>query len=221
MPIASVEKAFTQRLFTGGARQSSYSVPLTLQQAIENRDAFAKVQPSSLIPRLTSTQSIYSKLFDFLVRKMNESLSAPSETNLFIAVLDIYGFEVFEKNSLEQFCINYANEKLHEQFNKYMFRAEQEEYKKEAVPWRDIKFQDNVACIDLIERPSTGLIALMNEEAVMPKGSDRTLITKLAQTHGKDPYFGTSSCPILVLTFIQAICSASRTYLRSITTQAK
>ena len=61
----------------------------------------------------------------------------------FIAVLDIYGFEMFKVNSLEQFCINYANEKLHEQFIKNMFKAEQDEYKKEGIPWKDISYSDN------------------------------------------------------------------------------
>lgn len=57
--------------------------------------------------------------------------------------MDIYGFEIFETNSLEQFCINYANEKLHQQFNQHMFKAEQEEYTKDGVPWQEIKFKDN------------------------------------------------------------------------------
>jgi len=68
---------------------------------------------------------------------------------------------------------------------------QQEEYKKEGVPWNDIKFKDNIACIDLYERPSNGLIALMVEEAMMPKGSDKQLIVKLSQNHGQHAFFST------------------------------
>lgn len=150
---------------------------------------------------------------------MNECLTPAIPSHLFIAVLDIYGFEVFDKNSLEQFCINYANEKLHEQFNKLMFRTEQAEYKKEGVPWRDIKFNDNIGCIDLIERPFTGIIALMTEEAHMPKGSDRQLISKLAQMHSKDKYFGAPSAMLGgKRSQRQATCSASPIRLRLSTT---
>jgi myosin-5 len=60
---------------------------------------------------------IYANLFDWLVSVINESLSCPDTETIknFIGVLDIYGFEHFKKNSFEQFCINYANEKLQQQ----------------------------------------------------------------------------------------------------------
>ncbi len=83
-------------------------------------------------------------MFNYLVARLNKALGGRNfDQNLFIGVLDIYGFEIFKHNSLEQFCINYANEKLHQQFNHYMFKAEQEEYAKEGVPWEKIEFVDN------------------------------------------------------------------------------
>lgn len=77
---------------------------LNLKQALVVRDSVAKF--------------VYSSLFDWLVSVMNSSL-ATEEVNraakTFIGVLDIYGFEHFQKNSFEQFCINYANEKLQQE----------------------------------------------------------------------------------------------------------
>uniref|UniRef100_A0A6B2L309 Myosin motor domain-containing protein n=1 Tax=Arcella intermedia TaxID=1963864 RepID=A0A6B2L309_9EUKA len=123
-------EALTKRFFGGGGRASSYNIPLNKAQAIENRDALAK--------------ELYSKLFDHLVNRLNSALTGTIEPNtLFIGVLDIFGFEIFNHNSLEQFCINYTNERLHLQFNSHMFKAEQEEYEKESVAWEKITFHDN------------------------------------------------------------------------------
>jgi len=59
---------------------------------------------------------LYSRLFDWLVAALNENLQSNKKPGcsdqVFISVLDIYGFESFEVNSFEQFCINYANEKV-------------------------------------------------------------------------------------------------------------
>ena len=78
-------------------------------------------------------------------------------------MLDIYGFETFEINSFEQFCINYANEKLQQQFNLHVFKLEQEEYVKEGIEWKMIDFYDNQPCIDLIES-KLGILDLLDEE---------------------------------------------------------
>lgn len=96
-------------------------------------------------PSLPPVQALYSKLFDWLVQRLNDSLRGKSDAEKtdFIGVLDIYGFEIFDVNSLEQFCINYANEKLHQQFNENMFKAEQALYTAEGVPWTEINFKDN------------------------------------------------------------------------------
>ena len=114
---------------------------------------------------------VYANLFEWLVSVTNESLSCPdpSQVSNFIGVLDIYGFEHFKKNSFEQFCINYANEKLQQQFNQHVFKLEQEEYVREKINWTFIEFSDNQKCIELIEG-RLGILSLLDE--VSFDGSD-------------------------------------------------
>ncbi|KAA8910933.1 P-loop containing nucleoside triphosphate hydrolase protein [Sphaerosporella brunnea] len=170
-------------------RNEKTVTPLSQKQAIVVRDSIAKF--------------IYSSLFDWLVEIINESLATEevrSRVTSFIGVLDIYGFEHFKRNSFEQFCINYANEKLQQEFNQHVFKLEQEEYAREQINWQYIEFSDNRPCIDLIEG-KLGILSLLDEESRLPAGSDDSLITKLHQNFsnkGKDfpyqqPRFGKSS----------------------------
>ncbi|XP_030583367.1 unconventional myosin-Vb [Archocentrus centrarchus] len=143
--------------------------PMTGQQAVEARDALAK--------------HIYGQLFTWTVQRLNSALRAQrGRTKSFVGVLDIYGFETFERNSFEQFCINYANEKLQQQFNRHVFHLEQEEYIREELAWSRIEFSDNQQCIDLIEG-QLGMFDLLDEECRMPKGSDESWVSKLYDQH--------------------------------------
>uniref|UniRef100_A0A665W0V5 Myosin VAb n=1 Tax=Echeneis naucrates TaxID=173247 RepID=A0A665W0V5_ECHNA len=135
--------------------------------AVNGRDALAK--------------HIYAKLFSWIVASINNALKSAAKQHSFIGVLDIYGFETFDVNSFEQFCINYANEKLQQQFNLHVFKLEQEEYMKEEIPWTLIDFYDNQPCINLIEA-KLGVLDLLDEECKMPKGSDDTWAQKLYNT---------------------------------------
>jgi myosin-5 len=133
---------------------------------------------------------------------INHSLATDQvlgQVNSFIGVLDIYGFEHFAKNSFEQFCINYANEKLQQEFNQHVFKLEQEEYVREKIDWTFINFADNQPCIDLIEG-KLGVLSLLDEESRLPMGSDEQFVTKLhhnfaadKQKFYKKPRFGKSS----------------------------
>ncbi|XP_037613559.1 unconventional myosin-Va isoform X5 [Sebastes umbrosus] len=143
------------------------------------------------IPRLQATNArdalskhIYAKLFNWIVEHVNKALITNFKQHSFIGVLDIYGFETFEINSFEQFCINYANEKLQQQFNMHVFKLEQEEYMREQIPWTLIDFYDNQPCINLIEA-KMGVLDLLDEECKMPKGSDDSWAQKLYNTHLK------------------------------------
>jgi len=137
-------------------------------------------------------KSLYSRMFDWLVCKVNETLDVDSSQRVaFIGVLDIAGFEIFELNTFEQLCINYTNERLQQFFNHHMFVLEQEEYKKEGIEWEFIDFGlDLENTIALIEK-KMGILSILEEECIVPKATDKTFLEKLMNTHmGKHPSFG-------------------------------
>ncbi|XP_061352348.1 myosin-1-like isoform X2 [Gastrolobium bilobum] len=141
---------------------------LTLSQAIDARDALAK--------------SIYASLFDWLVEQINKSLAVGKRrTGRSISILDIYGFESFNRNSFEQFCINYANERLQQHFNRHLFKLEQEEYIQDGIDWTKVEFEDNQDCLNLFEKRPLGLLSLLDEESTFPNGTDLTFANKLKQ----------------------------------------
>ncbi|KAL2945942.1 hypothetical protein AAZX31_10G271700 [Glycine max] len=141
---------------------------LTLSQAIDARDALAK--------------SIYACLFDWLVEQINKSLAVGKRrTGRSISILDIYGFESFNRNSFEQFCINYANERLQQHFNRHLFKLEQEEYIQDGIDWAKVEFEDNQDCLNLFEKKPLGLLSLLDEESTFPNGTDLTFANKLKQ----------------------------------------
>uniref|UniRef100_A0A8C4KCR7 Myosin IXB n=1 Tax=Dromaius novaehollandiae TaxID=8790 RepID=A0A8C4KCR7_DRONO len=155
-------------------------LPYSLNEAITARDSMAK--------------SLYSALFDWIVLRINHALlnkkdMEESVTCLSIGVLDIFGFEDFETNSFEQFCINYANEQLQYYFNQHIFKLEQEEYKSEGISWHNIDYTDNVACIHLISKKPTGLFYLLDEESNFPHATNQTLLAKFKQQHEENKFF--------------------------------
>ncbi|XP_077354628.1 unconventional myosin-Vb isoform X2 [Festucalex cinctus] len=152
----------------------TYVKSMPAKQAANARHALAK--------------HIYARLFDWIVAHINVALRAATKQHSFIGVLDIYGFETFEVNSFEQFCINYANEKLQQQFNSHVFKLEQEEYMKEEIPWTLIDFHDNQPCIDLIEA-RLGVLDLLDEECKVPKGTDQNWAQKLYKQHSANVHF--------------------------------
>nr|XP_019592341.1 PREDICTED: unconventional myosin-IXb isoform X7 [Rhinolophus sinicus] len=155
-------------------------LPYSLSEAITARDSMAK--------------SLYSALFDWIVLRINHALlnkkdMEESVSCLSIGVLDIFGFEDFERNSFEQFCINYANEQLQYYFNQHIFKLEQEEYQSEGISWHNIDYTDNIGCIHLISKKPTGLFYLLDEESNFPHATSQTLLAKFKQQHEDNRYF--------------------------------
>eukprot|EP00741_Cyanophora_paradoxa_P021633 tig00000241_g20880.t1 len=146
----------------------SFTHNQSVEESVVSRDALAK--------------AIYVRLFDWLVGRVNEQLRSGAGGARWIGILDIFGFEVFERNSFEQLCINYCNEKLQLFFNAHMFKLEQEEYAREAIDISQVAYRDNQPAVDLFEKPM-GLLALLDEECLYPGGGDASFVRKLLATH--------------------------------------
>ena len=168
-----VSRALTLRVVEttrGGRRGSVYDVPLNRAQAVSVRDALAK--------------AIYNNLFDWIVERVNVSLRARGAPAQSIGILDIYGFEIFERNSFEQLCINYVNEKLQQIFIQLTLKTEQEEYAREQIRWTPINYFDNKIVCDLIEeRRPPGVFAALNDACATahadPSAADQTFAQRL------------------------------------------
>ena len=174
---------------SGGAQQAAQTrapQPDASQQQVEGR---AQRQAQAENNRDSLVKDVYEKLFSWLVRKVNAVLDQGSERSSFnIGLLDIFGFEIFEVNSFEQLCINYANERLQQQFNWDVFKSEQAEYESEGIEWQYIEFVDNQALIDLIAKKPTGVLPLLDEQN--HKGaaaSDGPSARAAARHHGGEP----------------------------------
>ncbi|XP_048465678.1 unconventional myosin-XV [Rhincodon typus] len=155
--------------------------PLTVESAVDARDAVAKI--------------LYSLLFSWLTDRINKLVS-PKTESLSIAILDIYGFEDLCVNSFEQLCINYANEYLQYFFNKIIFKLEQEEYIREQIDWKEVTFSDNQTCLDLISQKPHGILRILDDQSTFPQATDHTFLQKCHYHHGKNPLYSKPKMPL-------------------------
>ncbi|CAL9227216.1 unnamed protein product [Arabidopsis halleri] len=144
---------------------------------------------SAALSRDALAKTVYSRLFDWIVNKINNSIGQDPDSKYLIGVLDIYGFESFKTNSFEQFCINLTNEKLQQHFNQHVFKMEQDEYNKEEIDWSYIEFVDNQDILDLIEKKAGGIISLLNEACMFPRSTHETFAEKMYQTFKDHKHF--------------------------------
>ncbi|XP_039195494.1 unconventional myosin-IXa isoform X1 [Crotalus tigris] len=171
-----LEALITRKTVTVGEK---LVLPYKLAEAVTVRNSMAK--------------SLYSALFDWIVFRINHALLntkdlEESTKTLSIGVLDIFGFEDYESNSFEQFCINFANERLQHYFNQHIFKLEQEEYRLEGISWHNIDYIDNSGCINLISKKPTGLLHLLDEESNFPQATNQTLLDKFKRQHEGNLY---------------------------------
>ena len=161
-------------------RNEKFTTPLTPIQSAGNRDALSKL--------------LYSRLFAWLVERINKCIVKTAPTKAFIGILDIFGFERFKVNSFEQFCINWTNEAMQCSFTHHIFALEQEEYEREGVDFSKITYTDNKECINLIEavqlgKGTFGLAKMLDDELKMPKSTDFTFLEKVRTSHKDHPFY--------------------------------
>jgi myosin-5 len=153
-------------------------------------------------------KTTYGAMFGYIVQKINSFITVQhkheqqqqqhhhhshhhprhSETS-FIGVLDIFGFESFDRNSFEQLCINYCNEALQQQFNRFVFKLEQQEYQKEGIDWSFIEFPDNQDVLDLIEKRHDGILSILDEQSRLQRCTDATFASAIYNKCGSHPRF--------------------------------
>ncbi|XP_066465075.1 unconventional myosin-Ie-like [Eleutherodactylus coqui] len=163
-----------------GGKSEIIDVTLNVEQACFTRDALSK--------------ALYSRLFDYLVEAVNKAMRKDTE-EYNIGVLDIYGFEIFQKNGFEQFCINFVNEKLQQIFIELTLKAEQEEYVQEGIRWNPIEYFNNKIVCDLIENKVNppGIMSVLDDVCATMhakgEGADQTLLQKLQSAIGSHEHF--------------------------------
>ncbi|GAB1861960.1 Unconventional myosin-Ie-like isoform X2 [Camponotus japonicus] len=178
-----------------GSQSESVDVTLNVEQALYTRDALAK--------------DIYARLFDYLVKKVNSAMETNTD-GYEIGILDIYGFEIFEKNGFEQFCINFVNEKLQQIFIELTLKAEQEEYVSENIRWTPIEYFNNAVVVELLEgkRPPGLFLVLDDVCATLHGGStgaDIDLKKKLAGAAKQHEHFQDISVGFTILHYAGAV----------------
>ncbi|XP_071965798.1 unconventional myosin-Ie-like isoform X2 [Antedon mediterranea] len=166
-----------------GGQQESIEVTLNVEQAAYTRDALAK--------------AVHARIFDYLVKSINTAM-ANDKKRVNIGVLDIYGFEIFQKNGFEQFCINFVNEKLQQIFIELTLKAEQEEYVQEGIKWKAIDYFNNKVVCDLIESKNPpGVMCVLDDVCAtmhaVAEGADMKLLNKLSLSVGDNQFYQSSS----------------------------
>ncbi|KAI8125546.1 Unconventional myosin-XV [Lucilia cuprina] len=163
-----LHRALTSRITE--ARSERLHTPLSIDQALDSRDAFAK--------------ALYSGLFNWLVSRINSIVQKGGTHDAHrISILDIFGFEDLAENSFEQLCINYANENLQLYFNKHVFKLEQAEYSRERLEWTPLTWDDNLPVIHLLAKKPVGIFHLLDDESNFPRASDMSFLEKCHYNH--------------------------------------
>ena len=176
------------------------------EMVVKRRDAQA-----ASYARDATAKALYSQLFEWVVETINNALDLKTGKDVdklpFIGVLDIFGFESFERNDFEQLLINYTNEALQGTFNRQVFVAEMDLYKKEGLIVGDGGMMlppDNSACMALLagHGKAMGLLKLIDAESQTPQANDQKMNKQLHRAFEKNECFMKPHPKDLATTFI-------------------
>ncbi|AWP17109.1 putative unconventional myosin-XV-like [Scophthalmus maximus] len=186
--LLQISSEALQTVITHRVTETTYDriyCPLSVESAIESRDAIAK--------------AMYSVLFDWLLEQINDWLSS-TEMDSEVGILDIYGFEDLGVNSFEQLCINFANEQLQHFVNKAVISQEQEEYSAEQIQWYSMPLKKLHSCLELISSRPQGILHILDDQTCLPQATDHTFLQKCHYYHGNSPYYAKPKSQLPVFT---------------------
>ena len=165
--VEAILKTRSLDMAAEGGRTTSYRIPLDVKQAVYARDAVAK--------------SIYDTIFHWIISQIRHSLQSDEKTppSNYIGVLDIFGFESFEQNGLEQLLINYANESLQLIFNRAVLDAEQDMYLEEGFMVEPIEYVNNNDCVNLIAMGRDAILTSLDAVCKAPEPTEEKFNTLL------------------------------------------
>ncbi|NXW03016.1 MYO15 protein, partial [Fregetta grallaria] len=186
--LLCVSADFLQSAVTHRVTVTSYDrifTPLSVEGAIDARDSIAK--------------TLYYLLFEWLLLRINEWL-APWESDCAMGIVDIHGFENLGVNSLEQLCINFANEHLQNFFSQTVIAQEEEEYSQEQLAWIPISKVYSETCLDFIAAKPHGILRILDDQTSLTQATDHTFLQKCHYHHGNSPWYAKPKLPLPVFT---------------------
>uniref|UniRef100_A0A8C1ZJS0 Osteoclast-stimulating factor 1 n=1 Tax=Cyprinus carpio TaxID=7962 RepID=A0A8C1ZJS0_CYPCA len=204
-----LKEKLTSRKMDGkwGGKSESIDVTLNVEQACFTRDALSK--------------ALHSRVFDYLVESINKAM-VKDHQELNIGVLDIYGFEIFQKNGFEQFCINFVNEKLQQIFIELTLKAEQEEYVQEGIRWTPIEYFNNKIVCDLIESKLNppGIMSILDDVCATMhakgEGADQTMLQKLRMQINNHEHFNSWNQGFIIHHYAGKVFTLRRPFIRAL-----
>ncbi|NXD41888.1 MYO15 protein, partial [Copsychus sechellarum] len=182
--LLRVSAELLQRAVTHRVTVTSYDqifTPLSVEGAIDARDSIAK--------------ALYYLLFEWLLLRINEWL-APWESDCAVGIVDIHGFEDLGVNSLEQLCINFANEHLQWFFSQTVIAQEEEEYSQEQLTWIPISKLYSQSCLEFLTAKPHGILCILDDQTSLPQATDHTFLQKCHYHHGNSPWYTKPKLPL-------------------------